>query len=488
MRSLKRTAGWFCVILSSTMAFPCLVAADEGQVVKPNVVFVLADDLGWAELGCYGNKFNETPNLDRLARQGMLFTEAYAAAPVCSPYRAALMTGQYPARVGITDYLRPNTENHLSLEYTTLAEMFQEAGYVTGMTGKWHLSGYHSAGAKRETLPGAHGFDEVMVSEKVGIGGGSYWHPYRHVDLSIKPREAGESEYLIDRLNVEAVEFIERHKDEPFFLYKSHYAVHTRLVGRPELVEHFTKKRESDEIDKSRANNPHLAAMLKVIDDGVGMIMNKLDELDIAERTILVFTSDNGGESRVTTNAPLREGKSTTYEGGIREPLIVRWPGRVKAGSVCNVPTMNIDFCPTFTQIVGGKLPEQSIDGVSIVPLLEGGTIERDTLYWHYPLARPHFLGGRSSGVIRQGDWKLIEKFETGTCELYNLADDLSETKDLAADMPEKVVRFRSLLQAWREEVGAQSHAKTVGGHRASANGPSSKKNSRSSSKTRSAS
>jgi arylsulfatase A len=423
---------------------------------KPNIIFILNDDLGWAELGCYGNKFNETPNLDKLASGGMRFTEAYAAAPVCSPYRAALMTGQYPARVGITDYLRPNDAKHLSTDYVTIAEMLKRAGYATGIIGKWHLTGYAHHGAK-EIGPDLHGFDEVIVSENRGIGGGSYFHPY-HFNQEIKKRLPGR-EYLVDRCNLEAVEFIERHKDGPFFLYLSHYAVHTRLQGKDELVAKYEKKPGVGKGNKARRNNPHLAAQLESIDEGVGMIMDKLDELSLTNNTVLIFTGDNGGEDRVTSNAPLRAGKSTLYEGGIREPLLIRWPEVVKAKSVCNTPTCNIDFYPTFLQVIGRKVSRgQHIDGISILPLLKNpkAALGRDTFYWHYPLEKPHFLGGHSAGAIRQGNFKLIEFFDTAQVELYNLADEISEEHNLAAELPKKVSELQKRLAKWRAEVGAK--------------------------------
>jgi arylsulfatase A-like enzyme len=423
---------------------------------KPNIVFILADDLGWAELGCYGNTFNETPNLDQLAKQGMRFTDAYAAAPVCSPYRAALMTGQCPARVGITDYLRPNDKNHLSTEYVTITEALKNAGYATGIIGKWHLTGYDNHGAE-EFPPAMHGFDETIVSENRGIGGGSYFHPY-HFNREIQKRLPGK-EYLVDRCNLEAVEFIERHKDEPFFLYLSHYAVHTRLNGKPELVAAFEKKPGAGKGYKAQRNNPHLAAQLKSIDEGVGMIINKLDKLGLSNDTILVFTGDNGGEDRVTSNAPLRAGKSTLYEGGIRVSLIVRYPKIVPAGTVCKSPTSNIDFYPTLCQLArAGSDSQHHCDGVSILPLLKNPNyqLKRDAFYWHYPLAKPHFLGGRSSGAIRKGDWKLIEYFNTDQKELYNLADDIGEQNNLASKNPEKVAELYGLLKAWRNDVGAK--------------------------------
>jgi len=427
--------------------------ASEG---KPNIIFVLADDLGWAELGCYGNRFNETLNLDKLVSEGMKFSDAYAAAPVCSPYRAALMTGQYPARVGITDYLRPNAANHLSTEHLTIAEMLKRAGYTTGIIGKWHLTGYANHGVK-EFGPDVHGFDETIISENRGIGGGSYFHPY-HFNKQIKKRLPGR-EYLVDRCNLEAVEFIERHKDGPFFLYLSHYAVHTRLLGKDELVAKYEKKPGSGRGSRASRNNPHLAAQLESIDEGVGMIMKKLDELGLASKTVLIFTSDNGGESRVTSNAPLRGGKSTLYEGGVREPLIICWPGVVKAGSVCNTLTANVDFYPTFLQFAGYKAdPRQYLDGVSILPLLKNprAKLGRDTLYWHYPLKKPHFLGGRSSGAIRQGNWKLIEFFDNDMVELYNLAEDVGERHNLAEKLPGKAAELKELLAKWRADVGAR--------------------------------
>ncbi len=436
-------------------------AARGGGRKRPNIIFILGDDLGRAEPGCYGNTFNETPNVDRLARDGVRFTDAYAAAPVCSPYRAALMTGLYPARVGITDYLRPNDAKHLSTDYVTIAECLKGAGYATGIIGKWHLSGYANHGAE-EYPPSIHGFDEVMVSENRGIGGGSYYHPY-HFNREIEKRLAGR-EYLVDRCNLEAVEFIERHKGGPFFLYLSHYAVHTRLVGKKGLVAKYEAKDGAGKGQNARRNNPHLAAQLESIDEGVGMIAGKLDELGLAEDTILIFTGDNGGEDRVTSNAPLRAGKSTVYEGGLRVPLVIRWPGVAKAGSVCSEPTVNMDFYPTLLEAAGLGQRGGRLDGVSIVPLLREpeGELGRSAIYWHYPLAKPHFLGGRSAGAVRQGDWKLVEFFDSGSVELYNLREDISEKHDLAGKLPEKAAELKRLLRSWRAEVGAAAPKRGV--------------------------
>jgi len=445
-RDFIKTMGIAAVAMVSPGCIPLRTHRYAG---KPNIVYILADDLGWTELGCYGNTFNETPNLDKLAKQGMLFTNAYAAAPVCSPYRAALMTGQCPARIGVTDYLHPNADWHLPDEMFTLPELLKKAGYITGMTGKWHLSGYDKDGVK--SGPGKHGFDEVMISEQTGIGDGSYFHPYKNVNAKLGT-VLGETEYLTDRLNHEAVQFIERNKDKPFFLFKSHYSVHTALKGKEKLVNHFKSKPNSG----NNKNNSVLGAMLKSIDEGVGMIMSTLEALNLADNTIVIFTSDNGGESRVTSNSPLRAGKSSTYEGGLREPLIVRWPGVTKPGSVCHTPTMNIDFYPTFAEITGMQLPSHYVDGRSIVPLLEGGKIDDRPLYWHYPLQRPHFLGGKSSGAIRSGNWKLIERFDNQTLELYNLADDIGEKNNLVNQQPERVKQLHILLTEWRKDVSAK--------------------------------
>ena len=455
---MKRLAGTAlcCAVLWTRWCPPGRAAEDTpgADNRKPNVVFILADDLGWTELGCYGSTFNETPHLDRMAQEGMRFTQAYAAAPVCSPYRASFVAGQHPARVGITDYLRPNDPKHLSTEHVTIAEMLRRAGYATGIIGKWHLTGYAHHGAE-EVPPSEHGFDEVICSEKRGIGGGSYFHPY-HFNPEIRRRLP--NEYLVDRVNLEAVEFIERNQGRPFFLYVSHYAVHTALVGKPELVAKYEAKRGAGKGPRAPKNNPHLAAQLESIDQGVGMILEKLHEIGLDKQTMVIFTSDNGGEDRVTSNAPLRAGKSTLYEGGIREPLVVRFPGVVPPHTVCTTPVCSVDFYPTFLEAAGLKPdPRQVLDGLSILPLLKDphADFARDALFWHYPLEKPHFLGGRSSGAVRQGDWKLIERFDSGELELYNLAEDVSEQKNLAAAMPDVVAKLRNELEAWRTRVGA---------------------------------
>ena len=453
---------------------------------RPNIIFVLADDLGWAELGCYGNHFNETPHLDKLASGGMRFTQAYAAAPVCSPYRAALLTGQAPARIGITDYLRPNSSNALSFEHLTLPKMLQRNGYSTGMIGKWHLTGYRHHEAEFEVRPLDHGFDWNIGSETKGVGNGANTWPYVFREealpwLDLKENRLREKEYLTDRLNLEAVGFIERSakQDKPFFLYLSHYAPHSVLNGRDDLVEKYRKKHSPGKSSRENCylcedarmgkgdpgnhwashHNPHLAAMLETIDNGVGMITEKLNALGIADNTILIFTSDNGGESNVTSNAPLRGGKSQLYEGGIRVPLIVRWPSQIPESTTSEAPTMNTDFYPTLldaTEIEPD--PKQKLDGISTLANWTNPDTEpeRKFLAWHYPLDQPHFLGGISGGAIRHGDWKMIEHFTTGEHELYSLADDLSEATNLAEEKPEIVSDLKSKLVSWRESIGAR--------------------------------
>ncbi|MBW2621570.1 MAG: sulfatase [Deltaproteobacteria bacterium] len=439
---------------------------------RPNIIFILADDLGYSELGCYGNKFNETPNIDKMTMQGIRFTQAYAAAPVCSPYRAALMTGQYPARVGITDYLKPDDSMFLDTSYVLLPEVLKANGYHTGIIGKWHLSGYRSENAPVEVLPDQQGFDEVLISENRGIGPVSFFYPY-HFNREIVKKLPTQHEHLIDRQNMEAVDFIERNKEQPFFLYLSHYAVHTNVHGKPELVDYFRKKKgaqtspphinnqQNDPYKKWPAdfqapnNNPHLAAQLFSIDEGVGMIMEKLRELDIDKNTVVIFTSDNGGETNVTDNSPLRAGKSSLYEGGIRIPLLIWNPGMFGEARDDQNQVVNYDFYPTFMELTGTHSVQQKMDGVSLIEILKkpGIRLKERSLFWHYPLEKPHFLGGRSSGSIIKGDWKLIEFFDTDEKELYNIRIDITEERNLVGDYPDKMQELLSELSEWRQKV-----------------------------------
>jgi arylsulfatase A-like enzyme len=450
-RGFLRTAG--AAFGAAALGSPPSTFARQARAGKPNIIFILADDLGYSELGCYGNTFNQTPNLDRLAGEGVRFTDAYAAAPVCSPTRAAFITGQWPHRLGITDYLRPRADKFLPPECVTLPEMLKAAGYATGIIGKWHLTGYQIP----EGYPDRHGFDETIIGEVEGIGGCDYFHPYKF-NPGIEKRLPGD-EHLIDRMNLEAVDFIERHRHKPFFLFLSHHAVHTVIRGREDLVEKYRNKPGAGRGGGASKNNPHLAAQMEQIDDGAGMIVNKLDELGLANNTMVVFYSDNGGESLVTDNSPLRAGKSHLYEGGIREPLIVRYPGLAEAGSVCGEPVSTVDFYPTFAGLAGvGGGNAQQLDGASILPLLEDpeARLNRHAIYWHYPMPRPHIQGGRSSGAVRAGDWKLIEFFDTNEIELYNLSDDIGERDNLAEKMPKKADEMLILLRGGRENTGAR--------------------------------
>lgn len=411
----------------------------------PNIIVILADDLGWSELGCYGNRFNETPNLDKLAAAGMRFTQAYATAPVCTPTRIALMTGQHPARVGITDYLDVNDEKFLSPDYVTLNEQLSKAGYHSGLIGKWHLTGDYSL---RRGEPVKHGWDEVICSETAYIANGDYFHPYFFMP-DVQPKAEGE--YLTDRLNAEAVDFIRRNQSTPFFLYLSHYAVHTKLAGKPDKVARYSRKPGAG----SRQNNPELAAMLESVDEGVGQIVATLAKLGLSQNTLILFTSDNGGETNVTTNAPLRGGKSELYEGGIREPFIACWPSTIKPKAVSQQVINTLDIYPTLMEFAGIKpAVGQVLDGVSMASMLKAPTkpIVR-SLYWYYPLPKPHFLGGRSAGAIRSGAFKLIEYFDNGQLQLFNLADDPGETNDLSEQLSHKRKQLLTQLQTWRRRT-----------------------------------
>jgi len=408
---------------------------------KPNIVFILIDDMGWPDVACYGSKFHETPNIDRLASQGMKFSDAYAACPVCSPTRASIMAGQYPARVGITDFIPghwrpyeklivPENRLQLPLESVTIGEVLKDQGYATCYIGKWHLGG-------RGYSPDKQGFDKVVLGVK------------------------NQNDKQVSGFTDEAIKFIEEKKQEPFFLYLSHHSVHIKLEAPEELVDKYKKKPKPP----AGVNNPVYAAMVEHLDNHTGRILKKLDDLDLAERTIVIFFSDNGGlreayggyrgpRQIVSTNAPLRDEKGTLYEGGIREPLIVRWPGVVKPGTECSVPVTSVDFYPTFLEIVGGKgNPNQPLDGESILPLLkQTGTLDRDAIYWHYP----HYHHSTPAGVIREGDYKLIEFYEDGKLELYDLANDIGEKKNLATKMPQKAAQLQQKLARWRRSVRAK--------------------------------
>jgi len=440
-----------------------LAAAGRLTAQPPlNFVFILIDDLGWTDQACYGSTFYRTPHIDRLARQGMRFTNAYASCPVCSPTRASIMTGKYPARLNLTDWipgrkqwptarlLVPSFNQQLPLEETTIAEALRPSGYASASIGKWHLGG-------DGFLPEQQGFDLNIAGTHRGSPPG-YFGPIQLPNLTVESKQ----EYLTDRLALEAARWIEASKDRPFFLYVPHFAVHTPLQAKPDLVARY----EPQARERKLQNNATYAAMVESMDEAVGRVMNKLEELGLAGRTVVFFTSDNGGlmyegssKNPVTSNRPLRAGKGHLYEGGIRVPLLVSWPGVTKPGSVCDVPVSSIDFFPTILQMAGLKAdPKRNLDGLSLVPLLRGkGGFRRDALYWHYP----HYSnqGGQPGAAIRQGNLKLIEFYEDSRLELYDLARDAGERNDLASSMPAKAAELHRKLQAWRASVQANMPA-----------------------------
>ncbi|GAA5152671.1 hypothetical protein GCM10023340_33360 [Nocardioides marinquilinus] len=433
-----------------TLTAPASAAAARrpGARRPPNVVVVSIDDLGWDELGCYGNTFNETPHIDALAAAGVRFTQAYAAAPLCSPTRAALVTGRYPARVGITDFLRgPDapSDTFLSPDVPTVPDHLGPLGYTTGLIGKWHLTEtYRGEYAERPGNPFAHGFDEVVASEQLYIGDGDYVHPYGFMP-ALPAREPGE--YLTDRLAQEAVDFVTRHAAEPFFVHLSNYAVHTRLDGKPELVAKYAAKPGADALP----NRPQLAAMLESIDQQVGALVAALEALGIAEDTLLVVVSDNGGPYR-DANAPLRGGKGELYEGGIRVPMVVSWPGRTgRPGRDVDVPASTVDLLPTALDLAGGRAHPGAFDGVSLAPVLTGaGRLRRETLFWVYP----HHIGqSHPQAAVRDGDLKLVMHLRDGRCELFGLRDDPGETTDVSAERPHETRRLQRLLERHLREV-----------------------------------
>jgi arylsulfatase A-like enzyme len=422
-----------------------------------NVVLILADDLGWKDLACYGNSNVAMPNLDRLAREGARFTQAYAACPVCSPTRASILTGRYPVRTGVTDWIpgrqsheagpvvTPRTADHLKLEEQTIAERLKAGGYRSAAVGKWHLGG-------KGFLPTDQGFNLNVGGTHRGSPppsgklGSSYFGPAKLPNLKLA---AGES--LTEKLTEAATGFIERNKANPFFLYLSHYTPHIPLQAR------------ESEIARHRAAgggryNPTYAAMLENLDASVGSVLRALDQNGLAENTLVVFFSDNGGlryegtaQSAVTDNAPLRAGKGHLYEGGIREPLLMRLPGTIQAGAVIDTPVCSVDFLPTFCDLAGTAAGK--VDGVSLMPLLRGGKLAPRPLYWHYP----HYSnqGGEPGSAIREADWKLIEFLADGRMELFNLKDDPGEQVNLIGRHPEVAQLLGARLRAWRRETGA---------------------------------
>ncbi|MCR9291460.1 MAG: sulfatase [bacterium] len=447
-------------VLFAYATFTLSIAASDKN---PNIVLIMADDLGWKDLQCYGNAQLDTPSIDQLAAQGMRFTDAYAASPVCTPTRAAVMTGQSPARLGITnhapghpDKFRPDGSNvaeadwtrHLDLEHVTIAERLKDAEYATGFFGKWHLS-YRPRGSQEPPLETAlraewQGFD-VNIGGCDRGGPPSYFEPYRIPN--IPPRKEGE--YLPDRLADEAIDFLRSNREKPFFLCWWNYSVHYPFEAPQHLIDKY-QDRVGPEI-----KNPTYAAMIEGMDRAIGRVLQTLDELELSANTLVIFTSDNGAYN--SDMRPLRGEKGHLHEGGIRVPLIVRWPGSVQPGSICSTPVISMDFYPTLLE-AAGLVPDRDkvLDGESLLPLLtQAGELTRKTLYFHYPNYAFH-QQNRLGSAIREGAWKLIRYYDDDSVELYNLENDIGETQDLSGTSAELAQILKDKLSTWLHETGAK--------------------------------
>ncbi|MCA9130803.1 MAG: sulfatase [Planctomycetales bacterium] len=468
--SLLFSASLWLLIVAAARSLPAQLAASVTD--RPNVVFLLADDLGWADLGCYGSELHETPNLDRLSSQGVRFTDAYAASPVCTPTRASILTGKHPARLHMTIWreaalnqgnrrlLEPICLDSLPATEMTSAKLLKEAGYYNVHIGKWHVG-------RAEAYPQVHGFHRNIGGTLWGAPQ-SFWYPFngdqyfsdwRYVP-DLEPGQPGQ--YLTDALTAQALQVMEdcAKAKRPFFINLWYHAVHTPIEGKPDLVRHY----EAKITNELRQRNPYYAAMVHSLDENVGRVLGRIDELGLAENTLVVFSSDNGGfvntcklhsELQVANNTPLRSGKGSCYEGGVRVPLIVRGP-KVAAAAVCSTPVYSCDFFPTLLDATDiAREPSEPIDGLSLAPLLSDPSAEitRDALYFHYP----HYYPTTTPvSAIRKGNWKLLEYYEDNLAELYDLSVDMGENKNLAAERPDLVQQLRSQLQAWRTRIGAQ--------------------------------
>ncbi len=431
---------------------------------RPNIVLILADDLGWNQLGCYGSSFYETPHLDALARQGTRFTDAYAASPICSPSRASIMTGKYPARLRVTQFIspgdyageaiklsEPDWTRRLPLEEETIAEALKDMGYATAAFGKWHLSQAKTPPGSLPFNPDKQGFDQHFVT-------------YKPVPRMAREWQTPENDAHNVRIITEkSLEFMEENRETPFFLFVSHNSVHTPLVEKEALISKYRAKPDVD----APTNHPVIGAMIETLDLSVGRLLAKLDELNLSERTLVIFFSDNGGlewmrgDETVDANHPLRAGKGDLYEGGIRVPLIARWPNVIASGSAVEEPVSSVDLFPTFVEAAGGVGKGSEIDGVSLLPLLRGAaSLDRTSLFWHYP--HYHGSGALPSSAVRKGSYKLLEWHEEriygleNRYELYDLTRDLGESNDLASSRPEKTRELAADLENWRNSVGAQ--------------------------------
>ncbi len=454
-RDFLKAAGLGAASLMVPACAPGVAGRSAGASKKrPNFVFIFIDDMGWKDLGFMGSKYYETPRIDRLAAEGVIFTSAYSNAPNCAPTRACLMSGQYGPRHGVYTVGSPErgpanmrklipikNTTVLTTEAVTIAEALKPAGYTSACIGKWHL------GNKEPYRPQDRGFDVVVPKSSGG-----------HFNKK--------GEYLTDILTDEAVNFIEANKDTPFFLYLSHHAVHTPIQAKKELIEKY-KKKKGDDVH----NNPTYAAMVESVDESVGSVLDKLDELALADNTVVFFFSDNGGYGNATAMTPLRGSKGMLYEGGIRVPMIVRWPGVTKPAGKCEAPVIGIDFYPTMLDMAGlRKPPGHTLDGESIVNLLNtenskfnftNSKFQKRPIFWHFPAYLEPYNEKQKpwrttpAGAVRQGHWKLIEFFEDGKIELYNTKDDISEKNDLAKTRPEKANELHALLLNWRKSINA---------------------------------
>jgi len=467
----------FLTCLICLVAYSLVAAEETGATRRPNFIFFLVDDLGWSDLGCFGSTFYETPHIDQLCASGMKFTAGYAACPVCSPTRASIMTGRHPVRVGITDWIpgmsasraknaklqHVEDRDDLALEEVTIAEALRQHGYQTFFAGKWHLGG-------KGHWPTDQGFDVNVGGCEKGSPPGGYYAPWNNPNLTAKVAD----EYLTERLTDESVAFLEkRNREDPFLLYLSYYNVHTPITPYKKRYEHFRQRaavrfqnatpvrKEHAGVSRMRQDNAAYASMIAAVDDSVGRILAKLDDLKLAGDTVVFFFSDNGGLSTLrgmgpTCNLPLRAGKGWLYEGGVREPMIIRAPGVTKPGSVCNAPVVSMDFFPTMLELADlPAMPEKHVDGMSLVPLLRGdATLPPRSLFWHYP----HYHGSTwtPGASIRDGDWKLIEFYHWEKIELYNLKDDPGEQHDLSEKNPAKAAELLEKLHSRQRALGAK--------------------------------
>ena len=457
------------VFFAGTLVAGSAIGYGNDAATRPNIVMLLVDDLGWRDVGFMGSSYFETPNLDRLARQSMIFTSAYAACAVSSPTRASLMTGRYPARVGVTDWIRarfqlpegtaekpgpfeenpgrrlltPSNPDQMELEEITIAEVLKQRGYFTCHIGKWHLG-------RDNHYPEKQGYDLNIAGNDMGQPA-SYFDPYtnaRGVGFpNLKPRQKGE--YLVDRLGDELTEVIKQNKGRPFFINMCYYAVHTPLMGKEELVNKYKEK-----VPVDGQKNPVYAAMVESMDQAVGKLVASLKENHLFENTIIIFLSDNGGLIGPTDNTPLRSGKGYPYEGGIRIPMFVYWDGHVRPGTSCDLPVSTVDILPTVCKLTGSPLPEREIDGRDLSPVLKGEKLKEVPLYWHFPHYRGEDVVPYS--IIRDGDWKLIRRYEGDRYELFNLKEDQGEKNDLSGKETSRVQDLDSKLSAWLKKTNAR--------------------------------